>query len=203
MNLEHLTKSYQGRFVLQDFSLELPERGTVCLFGPSGCGKTTLLHCMAGVLKPDSGTISGLLGKKISYVFQDHRLLPWATALENIQLVLPPEQKEQARDWIRMVGMGAYAAQKPGQLSGGQRQRIAIARALAYGGDVLLLDEPFHALDQTAANEMMSLLKSTSADSLNILVTHNRQEAEQLSDFIYFLEGPPLCVLSAQRPKSQ
>lgn len=198
MKLEHLNKSYGDTPVLRDFSLELPERGTVCLFGPSGCGKTTLLNCLAGILKPESGKIDGISGKKISYIFQESRLLPWATALENVALVLPPERQSEAAQWLRRVGLAHCAAQKPAELSGGQRQRVAIARALAYGGDLLLLDEPFHALDQAAAEEMMALLRACTPNSLNILVTHNRQEAERLSDVICFLAGPPLRVLSRQ-----
>lgn len=198
MKLEHLNKSYGDTPVLRDFSLELPEHGTVCLFGPSGCGKTTLLNCLAGILKPESGKIAGISGKKISYIFQESRLLPWATALENVALVLPPERQSEAEEWLRRVGLSHCAAQKPAELSGGQRQRAAIARALAYGGDLLLLDEPFHALDQQAAEEMMALLRVCMPDSLNILVTHNRQEAERLSDVIWFLAGPPLRVLSRQ-----
>lgn len=202
MTLEHLNKSYGNTPVLRDFSLQLPQQGTVCLFGPSGCGKTTLLNCLAGILKPESGTIQGLTGKKISYIFQESRLLPWATALENVALVLPPEQQSEAQEWLRRVGIFPCAAQRPAQLSGGQRQRVAIARALAYGGDLLLLDEPFHALDQAAADEMMALLSDCTPNTLNILVTHNRQEAERLSDVIFFLDGPPLRVLSQQEQGS-
>ncbi|WP_283608981.1 ABC transporter ATP-binding protein [Faecalispora anaeroviscerum] len=203
MKIEHLNQKYGERAVLQDFSLELPERGTVCLFGPSACGKTTLLNCLAEILKPESGRIAGLSGKRISYVFQESRLLPWATVQENVELVLPAGQTQAALEWISRVGLLPYAGQYPRELSGGQRQRVAIARALAYGGEVLLLDEPFHALDQAAAQKMASLLQQSFPESLKLLVTHNREEAERLSDQIYFLDGPPLRVISRIEKNTQ
>jgi NitT/TauT family transport system ATP-binding protein len=203
LRIEHLYQAYGERVVLQDFSLELPDSGTVCLFGLSGCGKTTLLNCLAGILTPSDGTITGLSEKRISYVFQESRLLPWATVQENVELVLPPDHTQAAREWISCVGLLPYAGQYPRELSGGQRQRVSFARALAYGGDVFLLDEPFHALDQAAAQEMAALLQQSFPESLKILVTHNREEAEQLSDRIYFLEGPPLHVVSCLERKVQ
>lgn len=199
MKLEQLNLRFPEHTVLKDFSLELPDTGTVCLFGPSGCGKTTLLNCLAGIWKPESGSIVGLSGKKISYVFQESRLLPWSTVQENIELVLSAGSEKTARDWLSAVGLLSYAGQYPKELSGGQRQRVSFARALAYGGDVFLLDEPFHALDYAAAQEMAALLKHSFSNALNILVTHNREEAERLSDIIYFLEGPPLQVVSVQK----
>lgn len=203
MKLEQLNLPFPERTVLKDFSLELPDTGTVCLFGPSGCGKTTLLNCLAGVLKPASGSILGLSGKKISYVFQESRLLPWSTIQENIELVLPAGSEKTARQWLSAVGLLSHARQYPKELSGGQRQRVSFARALAYGGDVFLLDEPFHALDYTTALEMAELLKHSYSNALNILVTHNQEEAERLSDIIYFLEGPPLQVVNVQKRSLQ
>lgn len=203
MKLEQLSLSFPKRTVLKDFSLELPETGTVCLFGPSGCGKTTMLNCLAGIRKPDSGNITGLSGKKISYVFQESRLLPWSTVQENIELVLTESSEKTAREWLSAVGLLSYAGQYPKELSGGQRQRVAFARALAYGGDVFLLDEPFHALDYAASQEMAALLKQSFSNALHILVTHNQEEAERLSDIIYFLEGPPLKVVNVQKRSLQ
>lgn len=203
MKLDQLNLSFPERTVLKDFSLELPDVGTVCLFGPSGCGKTTLLNCLAGIRKQDSGSITGLSGKKISYVFQESRLLPWSTIQENIELVLPAGSEKTAREWLSAVGLLSYAGQYPKELSGGQRQRVAFARALAYGGDVFLLDEPFHALDYAAAQEMAALLKQSFSNALNILVTHNQEEAERLSDIIYFLGGPPLKVINIQKRSLQ
>lgn len=203
MKIEHMNLAYGDRAVLQDFSLELPDSDTICLFGPSGCGKTTLLSCLAGILTPQSGTVTGLSEKRISYVFQESRLLPWATVQENVELVLPPNHAQTAQEWISRVGLLPYAGQYPRELSGGQRQRVSFARALAYGGDVLLLDEPFHALDWAAAEEMAALLQQTFPESLKILVTHNREEADRLSDRIYFLEGPPLRVLSCKERSAQ
>lgn len=203
MKLEQLNLRFSERIVLKDFSLELPDTGTVCLFGASGCGKTTLLNCIAGTQKPESGSMLGFSGKKISYVFQESRLLPWSTVQENIELVLPAGSEKTAREWLSAVGLLSYAGQYPRELSGGQRQRVSFARALAFGGDVFLLDEPFHALDYAASQEMAELLKQSFLNALNILVTHNQEEAERLSDIIYFLEGPPLRVVGVQKRSLQ
>ncbi|HEX3039166.1 MAG TPA: ATP-binding cassette domain-containing protein, partial [Caproiciproducens sp.] len=151
LEIKSAEKSFQEKTVLDGFSLKFPKSGTVCLFGPSGCGKTTLLNCIAGLLKLESGEILGTKKRRISYVFQEDRLLPWITAGENVAAVLRGSAAQNAavaQEWLERVGLPGEADKRPGELSGGMRQRVSIARALAYGGDLYLLDEPFHALDE-------------------------------------------------------
>lgn len=200
MNVEikHLVKKYNDKIVLDDFSLVLPQKGTVCLFGPSGCGKTTLLNCMAGLDSFDSGEIIGVQDKKISYLFQEDRLLPWISAKENIAAVLHLNAKknsEEAEKWLALVGLEGEGNKLPAQLSGGMRQRVAIARALAYGGGLYLLDEPFHALDEERKSQIISLIQEHTPDSLKILVTHDPHEAELFADITYVLNGPPVKIV--------
>lgn len=192
-----LTKTYEGKSVLDRFSLTLPGKGTVCLYGPSGCGKTTLLNCIAGLESYDSGTITGMEDLKIAYLFQEDRLLPWISAAENIAAVLrgkKEQNREEAREWMRLVGLEGEEEKLPAQLSGGMKRRVAIARTLAYGGNLFLLDEPFRALDPETREQMISLLKNRTGDALKILVTHDLQEAEMLADVTYILSGPPVRI---------
>jgi len=199
MNIEmkHLTKKYDGKTVLDDFSLVLPQKGTVCLFGPSGCGKTTLLNCIAGLETVDSGEIIGVQDKKISYLFQEDRLLPWISAKENVAAVLHSnanQNAEEAEKWLALVGLAGEGDKLPSQLSGGMRQRVAIARALAYRGGLYLLDEPFHALDDERKSQIITLIQEQTPDSLKILVTHDFHEAELFADVTYLLSGPPVKI---------
>lgn len=193
MKLESLCKAYGPLPVLENFSLELPETGTICLFGPSGCGKTTLLHCIAGLQQLDSGSITGCPAK-ISYIFQEDRLLPWETAKDNIAAVLPSGKESLAQVWLERAGLPQAAEKFPEELSGGMRQRVALARALAYEGMLYLLDEPFHALDFHAKQNMMQFVREYTRTALKIFVTHDREEAQHFSDWVYVLDGPPLQV---------
>lgn len=204
--LQHLYKRYpvlQGeeRPVLEDFSLELPERGAVCLFGPSGCGKTTLLHILAGLTRPDAGIVTGTEGKRLSMVFQEDRLLPWLTAAQNVALALPgsavlPKREElaAARSLLDQMGLGEAAEQKPDQLSGGMRRRVAIARALACQGELLLLDEPFKGLDGVVKDRVIHQIARMKGEALVLFVTHDLQEAQALADRTLRFSGPPLSL---------
>lgn len=197
-------KCFGGKEVLRDFSLSLPERGTVCLFGPSGCGKTTLLNCVAGFETLDSGTVAGTDGLRLACVFQEDRLLPWCTAQENIAAVLRgtrTENREEARRWLSLSGLGEECERRPAQLSGGMRRRVAIARALAYGGGLFLLDEPFQRLDAAARSRMEELVARATENALCLFVTHDPGEAEKLADTVVFLSGPPLSVKKIQALK--
>ena len=203
IQLKQLSKAYQGKQVLEQFSLSLPERGAVCFFGPSGCGKTTLLNCIAGIEKPDSGAVLGLEGKKISYIFQEDRLLPWLDANANVAAVLKGKSelaRQEAAYWLELVGMGREQQKYPDELSGGMRQRVSIARALAYGGDLYLLDEPFHALDEASKAALIRLIEEHTPHALKILITHDRGEAESMAETVYDLSGPPLRILEEKQP---
>ncbi len=200
LTIQDACKAYEGRSVLEHFSLEFPQSGTVCLFGPSGCGKTTLLNCIAGLEKLDSGTIFGVQKHKIAYMFQEDRLLPWMNARENVEVVLNHPDSETAQKWLESVGLGEDAQKRPAELSGGMRQRVALARALAYNGELYLLDEPFRALDWETRLRMERLLDLHTGGVLKILVTHDLQEARFMADKIVYLEGPPLRIVQTEAP---
>lgn len=206
IRLEHLYKRYPspqggGRTVLEDFSLELPERGAVCFFGPSGCGKTTLLHILAGLTRPDAGTVAGLEGKRLSMVFQEDRLLPWLTAAQNVALALPGtgalpkrEELDAARSLLDQLGLAEAAELKPDQLSGGMQRRVAIARAFAHQGEVLVLDEPFKGLDGAVKDRVIRQTARMKEKALILFVTHDLPEAQALADRILRFSGPPLAL---------
>lgn len=196
IEIRNAVKSLKGTKILDGLSLSLPDSGTVCLFGPSGCGKSTLLNCIAGLEPLDAGRISGTENLRISYLFQEDRLLPWSTAAQNIAAVLPRENgMPQALEWLRRVGLDGAQDKFPCELSGGMRRRVAIARALAFGGDLFLLDEPFQRLDSLSRLKIAALIQETTAEKLKILVTHDREEAERFSDVICILNGIPLKIL--------
>ena len=193
--IDSITKSFGEETVFEDFSAQLPDRGCVCFFGPSGSGKTTLFNILAGIVAPDSGTVAFTAGTKVSFAFQEDRLLPWVSAAENVEQVLFCEgARSQALHWLGRVGMAEAADKLPGELSGGMRQRVALARALAYGGDVLLLDEPFRGIDARMKEKVFDLLEGEKKDRLIVLVTHYPEEALRLADTIRVISGPPVRI---------
>ncbi|MBO2527495.1 MAG: ABC transporter ATP-binding protein [Clostridiales bacterium] len=187
IRLSHVTKQFGDKTVLKDFSLEIGTPGITAVTGKNGSGKTTLLRIIAGLDKKYSGEV--ITGSRISYVFQDCRLVPTLTALENIALVLDRGQRTEAFRWLTAVGLEAEADSLPDSLSGGMKQRIALARAFAYGGDVLLLDEPFSALDVEWKQRMMNAVLDYSHCHLVILVTHDPAELAFLSCKTVCLDG--------------
>ncbi len=189
---QDVSKSFGENKVVSHFSLELPESGAVCLFGPSGCGKTTLIHLLMGLVKPDSGRIGGLENKQISVVFQEDRLLPWATARENAAIA----GGKKGAEWLTKLGLEDEALdQLPSELSGGMQRRVALARCLGYGGDIFLLDEPFIGLDAANKAKAMALIQAELRQKLMIFITHDREEALAMSDRIHVLDGPPVRVV--------
>ena len=185
IRIEKLRVSYGSETVLRDCSLHIPAGAKVALMGPSGCGKTTLLGVVAGLVRPESGQVA--TAGQVSYVFQDAALFPWLTALENINVVLSdtPATRDEARRLLQAAELADCADKYPRQLSGGQKQRIAICRALAYGGDILLLDEPLKGLDPETREKIIALILRESKDMAVLLVTHDRREAEALCDTVY------------------
>ena len=178
ITLEHVSRTFEGRKVLQDVSLSLPRQGRICLFGPSGCGKTTLLRLICGLDRPDGGRVTIPAGTRFSCHFQEDRLLPWYTAEENLALVLGGA--EQARAWLARVGLEDAGGLYPDELSGGMRRRVSLARALGHGSDVLALDEPLRELDAPTADRLLALIDQSLGRRLLILVTHDRSQAERL-----------------------
>ena len=184
VEFKNVTKKYGDNTVLEDFSLVLEKGSKIAIMGESGCGKTTLLRIAAGLTRPDSGEF--ICDGKIAVMFQEPRLLPWKNALENIRAVLAKEQFSLADKYLSAVGLSDDAKKFPRELSGGMAQRAALARFLAYaeeiGADLLLLDEPFSALDDETADKMIDLLREFSADKTVILVSHDKGDAERFAD---------------------
>lgn len=188
ITISSLSFSYGKIPVFRDFSLEIPGPAAV-LMGPSGCGKTTLLRLVAGLLKPDAGEIRGAEGP-VSFLFQEDRLLPWASAEENVEAVLPKERRGEAREWLRKVELPEEGfSSLPGNLSGGQQRRVALARALAYGEGLLILDEPFRGLDAELTGRMIGLILESGRPLL--ASTHSPEAARLL--------GGPVVTLPAKQ----
>lgn len=189
IKFENVTLRFKDICVLKDFNLSIEDGEHIVIMGASGSGKTSLLKLISSQLKPTSGTVQ-TTAKRISYMFQEHRLLPWLTAAENVNLVLGDKKETlpEAVKWLERLGLTDAANIYPAQLSGGMRQRVALARALAFNGDLLLLDEPLASLDEESATEILSLLKEHTAGKTVILVTHNAEHAKQFADTIYVLK---------------
>jgi NitT/TauT family transport system ATP-binding protein len=177
IELKNIVCSYDGKTVLNDLSLSLPEHGAVAVTGPSGKGKTTFLKLLAGLVLPASGSIEGLVNKRVSMVFQEDRLLPWRTALENAALFCGDEV--YAHETLVALELSDALKKRPDELSGGMRRRVAIARALCFGGDILLLDEPFKGLDDALKLRVARHVKGVFP--LTIIATHDMEEAQMLA----------------------
>ena len=190
---------------LRDIDLDLPRGKLTSLLGPSGCGKTTLLKIVAGLVKPTSGTIrvDGKVvdgpGPERAFVFQDFALMPWATVMRNVAFglelrgVARAKREEIARRYIAEVGLSGFENKYPHELSGGMRQRVGLARALAVDAEVLLLDEPFSAVDEQNRRKFQEDLirLRTVQKKTFIFVTHSIEEAVYLSDRIVLLSPRP------------
>jgi NitT/TauT family transport system ATP-binding protein len=209
VRIEKLHKTYatnSGRTVaLQDVNLTIGRDEFIALVGPSGCGKSTLLRIISALIRPSKGTVTidGVPLTKptneIGMVFQDAVLLPWRSVLDNV--LLPAEilrlnrntARQRARDLINMVGLSGFEARYPGELSGGMQQRAAICRALIHNPTMLLMDEPFAALDALTREELgLELLEIWAAEKKTIVfVTHNINEAILLSDRVVAMSPRP------------
>ena len=153
--------------IFQNSSFSLPDEGLVLLCGESGIGKTTLLFVLAGLLKPQSGTVHGLENRKVSFVFQEPRLLEHMRAIDNISLV---SDVASAKALLNQLHLSDVAKQKAKALSGGQKQRVSLARAFAYSNDVVLLDEPFTGLDEANKLRAVELIRTA---RLSVVVSHD------------------------------
>ncbi len=165
--------------ILKDFDMTLGAGETKVIMGPSGLGKTSLLRLAAGLLKPNAGTVT-TAAKRISMQFQEPRLLPWLTAAENVNLVLSDSKKtlDKSLEYLSLVELADAARLYPDELSGGMAQRVALARTLAYGGDLILLDEPFRGLDQELKLRMIEVVKKHTQNAALLLVTHDLEVAD-------------------------
>jgi NitT/TauT family transport system ATP-binding protein len=199
--------------VLQDVNIEVSKGSLVSLIGPSGCGKSTLLKVMAGLVLPAEGTISvdgvapriAAKNRTIGLVFQEATLLPWKNALQNAAFLLmtadatisKPDAMARAADMLKLVNLDGAERKMPSQLSGGMRQRVAIARALALDPQVLLMDEPFGALDAITREEMSNCLLDIwdRTGKTIVLVTHSIDEAVFLSSEVHVMGTGPARIV--------
>jgi taurine transport system ATP-binding protein len=214
--LDRVSVRYPGttetEAALNEVSLELPADGLVVALGPSGCGKTTLLNVMAGFIQPTSGQIT-LDGAQVcgpsaerGVVFQDHALLPWLNVLENVAFALrlqgvsSKERQQRAAESLQLVGLAGYEYQQIWQLSGGQKQRVGLARALTANPRVLLLDEPFAALDPFTREQMQELLLQIwqQTGKQIFLITHDLEEAVFLASELILLSPRPGRIVQRQ-----
>jgi NitT/TauT family transport system ATP-binding protein len=187
---------------LDRVSLSVREGEFVCLIGASGCGKSTLLSLVADLDKPTSGEVS-TGGRRVTLMFQEPALFPWLTAERNVELALRARglpragRRERTAELLETVRLGGFGGKRPHELSGGMRQRVAMARALAQDADVLLMDEPFGALDAMTRDLLHDELERICADrTMTVLfVTHNVREAARLGDRVVVLSSRPGRVI--------
>ena len=205
VEIRGLSKSYDKVEALRDVDLDFPRGKLTSLLGPSGCGKTTLLKIVAGLIEADAGSVV-VDGRKVegpgperAFVFQDFALMPWATVLRNVAFGLElrnvgkAEREDIARRYIGDVGLSGFEGKYPHELSGGMRQRVGLARALAVNAEVLLLDEPFSAVDEQNRRKFQEDLIALRANQKKtfIFVTHSIEEAVYISDRIVLLSPRP------------
>lgn len=211
INLEHITMRFHSGssevLALQDVSLDIAKGEFISLLGPSGCGKTTLLRIMADLIQPTSGMLKvagktareARLAQKYGIVFQNPVLYDWRKVKQNVTLPLElkgmqkAERNERAMKLLELVGLAKFANHYPWQLSGGMQQRVAIARALAIEPEILLMDEPFSALDEFTRERLNEELLSiwSKVNNTVVFVTHSIPEAIFLSDRVFVLSPHP------------
>ena len=197
--LRGIRKVYEGKEIFGGLDLTIPGGRITAIMGPSGLGKTTLLRILLGLEKFE-GSVSGLEGRRIAAVFQDSRLLPWLSLRGNLELVCGPPARKNAdgssssqrriADALNLTELSDAADKKPGELSGGMQRRAALARALAFGGDVYILDEPFTGLDEELKERIGARLTERwrGEQATVIFVTHAREEASRWADETIDLE---------------
>jgi NitT/TauT family transport system ATP-binding protein len=215
VSVRGIVKSYGRTEALRGIDLDFPRGKLTSLLGPSGCGKTTLLKIIAGLIPPDAGTVSvnGRVvtapGPERAFVFQDFALMPWADVLRNVGFglelrgVARSQREATARKYIAEVGLSGFEEKFPHQLSGGMRQRVGLARALAVDADVLLLDEPFSAVDEQNRRKFQEdLLRLVEIERKTfIFVTHSIEEAVYISDRIVLLSPRPGRISQIIEPR--
>ena len=197
-----MSRSFDGNVVaIEPLTLDIFSGEFVALLGPSGCGKSTLLRLIAGLDRPTAGTItlSSATDPQLAYVFQDAHLLPWRTALANVELPMELRHVDKAKRRIdalaalESVGLGDASTRYPAQLSGGMRMRVSLARAMVTKPNLLLLDEPFAALDEITRQQLDDGLRSLwrTTGMTTIFVTHSISEAAYLADRAVVMTGRP------------
>ena len=176
ISLERVTRGFEGKTVLKDFSCRFPERGVAAVMGPSGSGKSTLINLLLGLLEPEGGRIMGTDNLRFSAVFQEDRLLDGLTPMDNLRLTTGRSAAEN-RAALLELGLNPDERGAARLMSGGMKRRLALARGALLEAEVLLLDEPFRGLDEDTRARAADFLRKRWADRLMVLVTHDPEEA--------------------------
>ncbi|MBQ1965750.1 MAG: ABC transporter ATP-binding protein [Clostridia bacterium] len=183
ISVQNLSKSFDGKPVLQNLSFKVADGEKIHLSAPSGVGKTTLLRILAGLESADKGTVTGVSPNQITFLFQEPRLFPQLTALENVTCIHADAEKakNKALQLLEKLGLSEAVNQYPDELSGGMKQRVALARTLSVDRPVVFLDEPFTALDSELKDSVRKTVAEFCEDKTLILVSHDPQDAEILA----------------------
>lgn len=185
--ISDITKRYGEKTVLDHFSLEIEKGGIFIIMGASGCGKTTLLRILTGLEKADGGTVKGVDFGKISFVFQEDRLIDHLSALSNVILPLKNDavSKKAGMESLELLGLKGEEKKRAKDLSGGMARRVSIARAMLANAEIVFLDEPFKGLDKDTKEKAISFVKQYALGKTLIVVTHSRTEADLLGGSVY------------------
>ena len=202
MELKNIVKSYGELEIFKDFSISFISGSINCILGPSGCGKTTLLNIMNGSVLPGSGNRGDFSKLCFSYVFQEPRLLPWKTVKENIAFVLKERMSDDSLqqrldEYLTLVQLEKFSDYYPSRLSGGMKQRVSLARAFSYDSDIILMDEPFKALDYKLKNNLIEqFVNLWEKDKRTVIfVTHDVDEVLQIGHQMFLFSNPPVKVI--------
>jgi len=216
IHIKNLTLSYQDHLLFDHFNLDIPKQKCLCLLGPSGVGKTTILRLIANLINDNNTHILEFslhtsdqkpLKHRIAYMAQQALLMPWLTILDNVLLGYRlrgeniKKHKPKALSLLKEVGLENAAHKRPSQLSGGMKQRAALARTLMENHSVILMDEPFSALDVISRLRLQNLAARLLTDKTVLLITHDPLEALRLADIIYVLSGSPVKLSAPILPK--
>lgn len=200
ITISNLCKRFKDKLILKDINLSVYEDEIVSIIGPSGCGKSTIFNILSNLTTPDSGEIN--INGKFSYMYQKDLLLPYKNIIDNVSmpLILKNEKKkkshEKVKPYFSIFGLEGYENKYPDELSGGMRQRVNFMRTFINSSDIMLLDEPFGALDSITRSSMQNWLLDIKKDikSTILLITHDIDEAIILSNRIYILSNKPAVI---------
>ncbi len=184
ITLKNITVCYGEKRVLDNLSLSIPRTGLTALSGPSGSGKTTLLRVLCGLLRPDSGTVTGTSPREIALLFQENRLFPWRNVLSHVTDVLPRARRDEAERYLALVELSGEERSFPAALSGGMARRLSLARALALDGRFYVLDEPFTAVDAELRGRILTRIRALGKP---VLLTSHEPEIIAGTDRVIYL----------------
>lgn len=192
IEIKNLTKKYGDKTVFENLSFSVPELSTSAFTGRSGIGKTTLLRCIAGLERPDGGEIIGVTGKRLSYAFQENRLIPQVSALDNLLCFYP--DRSRAIELLDKADLLSEANTPVKDFSGGMKRRLSVVRALLYGGDIFFFDEPFRELDKSTADMMRGLVKRETVGKTVLMITHETADIGFFNAIQFDFVGYPMSI---------